>query len=85
MNSLEGCDFSLTRPSLRLILRRVRHRPFVLEHLSKITAVDPAAAGGTPKEVLGFVVGQAAEALPDVLAAGDGYHLPNPFFASRFT
>jgi hypothetical protein len=23
--------------------------------------------------------------LHDVLAAGDGYHLPHPFFASRFT
>jgi hypothetical protein len=32
----------IERLSLRPILRRVRQRPFVLEHLSKITAVDPA-------------------------------------------
>jgi hypothetical protein len=29
----------------------------VFEHLSEITAIDPAAAGGTSHEVFGFVLG----------------------------
>ena len=38
--------------SLRLVLRRMRQWPFVLEHLAKIAAVDPAAAGRAADEVL---------------------------------
>ena len=49
-----GCrlfEFRIERLSLRLILRRVRQRPFVLEHLAEITTVDPAAAGRAPEEL----------------------------------
>jgi hypothetical protein len=38
--------------SLRTVLRRVRQGAFVLEHLSKIAAVDPAAAGRGNKNAL---------------------------------
>jgi hypothetical protein len=34
-----------------LILCRVRQRPFVLEHLAKIAAIDPAIAGRASDEV----------------------------------
>src|ERR1700704_27901 len=37
---------------LLLILCRVWQRPFVLEHLSKIAAVHPTAAGWAPDEVV---------------------------------
>jgi hypothetical protein len=33
--------FQTARLSFRLILRRMRQRPLVLEHLSKIAAVNP--------------------------------------------
>jgi hypothetical protein len=39
---------------LRLILRWVRERPFMLEHLAKITAVHPAATGWAFDEMLGL-------------------------------
>jgi hypothetical protein len=35
-----------------LILRRVRQRPFALEHLAEITAINPAAARRTFDEML---------------------------------
>jgi hypothetical protein len=63
----------------------VRQRPFVLEDLAEITAVDPAATRRAPNEMLGFVGGQVGEALPGVLAAEDGYHRSQSFSASRFT
>ena len=46
---------------MRLILRRVRQRPFVLEHLAEITAVDPAATGQTSEEMLGLVLRRIAD------------------------
>jgi hypothetical protein len=46
---------------LRLILRRVRQRPFVLEHLAEITAIDPAIAGGASDEMLGFALRRFAD------------------------
>jgi len=42
---------------LRLILRRVRQRPFVLEHLAEIAAIDPAIAGRALDVMLGLVLG----------------------------
>jgi hypothetical protein len=30
-------------------------RPFVLEHLAEIAAINPAAAGRAPDEVLGLI------------------------------
>jgi hypothetical protein len=41
---------------LRLILRRVQQPPFVLEHLAEIAALDPAAAGPAPDEMLSLVL-----------------------------
>ena len=69
--------------SLRLILRRMRHRAPVLEHLAQITAINPAVTGWATDEVVGLTRGWLAETLPDVLAAGD--HLPESSSASRFT
>jgi hypothetical protein len=43
------------RLSLRLIPWRVRQRPFVLEHLAEITAIEPAAVGRAADEMLGLV------------------------------
>ena len=54
--------FQIARLSLRLILRRVRQRPFMLEHLAEITAIDPAAAGRAPEEMLGLVLRRVANA-----------------------
>jgi hypothetical protein len=48
---------------LRLILRRVRQRPFMLEHLAEITTVDPAAAGRAPEEMLGLARWRIADTL----------------------
>jgi hypothetical protein len=35
----------------------------VIEHLAEITAVDPAAAGGAPDEMLGLVLRRTADML----------------------
>ena len=56
---------------MRLILRRVWQRPFVLEHLAEITAIDPAIAGRTSDEMVGLVLRGIAAELTDVLAARD--------------
>ncbi len=56
-------------PSLRLILRGVRQRPFVLEHLAEIAAIDPAIAGRAADEMVGLVCRRVAETLSDVFAA----------------
>jgi hypothetical protein len=56
-------DFKLRALSLRLILRRVRQRPFMLEHLAEITTVDPAAAGRAPEEMLGLARWRIADTL----------------------
>jgi len=60
---------------LRLILRRVWPRAFVLEHLSEITAIDPAAAGRAADEMIDLVLGRIADApdrLPEAAARGQG-------------
>jgi len=62
-NQNEPWALRTERLSLRLILRRVWQRPFVLEHLSKIAAVDPAAAGRAPEEMLGLARWRIADAL----------------------
>jgi hypothetical protein len=46
-------------------------RAFVLEHLAKITAVDPAAAGWTSEEMLGLARGPFAKPPSEGLAARD--------------
>ena len=56
-------------PSLRLILRGVRQRPFVLDHLAEIAAIDPAIAGRAAEEMVGLVCRRVAETLSDVFAA----------------
>jgi hypothetical protein len=55
---------------LRLILRRMRQRPFVLEHLSKIAAINPPAAGRAPNEMLGLIRGRLSDALAIVAFMG---------------
>jgi DNA-directed RNA polymerase subunit F len=61
---------------LRLILRRVRQRRFVIEHLRKIVAIDSTAARRTADEVLGLVPRRIAKRLADVLTARDHHFLP---------
>ena len=53
---------------LRLIPYRMRQRPFVLDHLTEITAIDPATTGRTPDEMLRFVLRRIANALAEVFA-----------------
>jgi hypothetical protein len=62
-------ELSLYALSLRMILRPARQRPFVLEHLSKIAAIDPSVAGKSPDEVLGLVRDWLADALAIVSPA----------------
>jgi hypothetical protein len=57
----------------------------VLEHLSKVTAINPAAACLASDEMLGLVLGWVAETLSKILAAGDFGHLPQSSSASRLT
>jgi hypothetical protein len=64
---LQGSPEPIDRPrhddiELAPILRRMRQRPFVLEHLSKIAAIDPPTAGRTEGEMLGLVRGRLPEA-----------------------
>src|SRR4051794_10268732 len=56
---------------LRLILRRMRQRAFVLEHLAEIAAVDPAAATRASDVMLGLVLGRHADWPADIGAPGD--------------
>jgi hypothetical protein len=44
-------------------------RAFVLEYASKITAVDPSAAGRTADEMLGLIRGRPSDALADIFPA----------------
>jgi hypothetical protein len=53
----------------------MRQRPFVLEHLSKIAAIDPPAAGWASSEVLGIVPGRFSDAPTAIFAAGKIDHL----------
>jgi hypothetical protein len=46
---------------LRLILRRMWQGAFVLEHVSKVTAIDPSAASRAPNEMLGLVLWRIAQ------------------------
>jgi hypothetical protein len=57
-----------------LILRGVWQRAFVLEHLSKIAAINPPAAGWASNEVLGLALGRIAETLSQIFAARDFDH-----------
>ena len=63
-------EFRIERPSLRLILRWVWERTFVLEHLAKITAIEPAAAGRKADEVFDLVLRRIAKRLPMYLPRG---------------
>jgi hypothetical protein len=65
------------RPSLRLILRRVRQRPFVLKDLAQITAINPAAAGRAFDKVLGLVFRPSAHELADIPATRRVDHRSN--------
>ena len=82
--------------SLRLILRRMWQRPLVLEHLTEITAVDPATTGRTSDEMLRFVLRWIANAFAEVFSARnighrgppvkrEGYPLAGVFPVTGFT
>ena len=58
-NQNEPWALRTERLSLRLILHRVRQRPFMLEH----STVDPAAAGRAPEEMLGLARWRIADTL----------------------
>ena len=61
---------------MRLIQRGVRQRPFVLEHLAEITAVDPAAAGlGTGRNVRPRPLEDRRHARLDICRAGSSAEL----------
>src|SRR5262252_123300 len=57
--------------SLRLILRRMRQRPFELKHLPKIALINPAVAHEAFHEVVAFVSHRLVNATADVFAAVD--------------
>jgi hypothetical protein len=46
-------------------------RPFVLEHLAEIAAIDPAAARRAPDVMLGLVLGWLADRPPEIGASWD--------------
>ena len=56
---------------MRLILRRVRQWPFVLEHLAEIAAVDPSATGWATDKMLGLALRRTADTLAKIFAAWD--------------
>jgi hypothetical protein len=56
------------------ILRRMRQRPFVLEHLAEIAAIDPATTGRTADEMLCVALGRVAHSSPEDGATVN--HLP---------
>ena len=66
--------FQTARPSLRLILRRMRQGTFVLEHLAEIAAINPAVAGRAFDEVLGVVIRRLAEAPTNISTARKADH-----------
>ena len=81
---------------MRLILRRVWQGSLVLEHLAKIAAVVPAAAGRASDEMLRFVLRWIANALAEVFSARnighrgppvkrEGYPLAGVFPVTGFT
>jgi hypothetical protein len=74
-NQNEPWALRTERLSLRLILRRVRQRPFVLEHLAEIAAIDPAIAGRAPDEVLGLALRGIAQKPPQKFATRNVCHL----------
>jgi hypothetical protein len=74
----------------------MRQRPFVLEHLAEITAIDPAATGWTSDEMLRFVLRWSADALAEAFSARnighrgpsvkrEGYPLAGVFPVTGFT
>jgi hypothetical protein len=55
---------------LRLILRRVRKRAYVIEHVTKVTAIDPPAAVAL-NEMLSFIRRLSTDALAEIFSAWD--------------
>ena len=88
-------EISNWAPVIRLILCRVRQWPLVLEHLTEITAVDPATTGRTSDEMLRFVLRWIANALAEVFFRAEhcsrgpvkreGYPLAGVFPVTGFT
>jgi hypothetical protein len=63
-------EFRIERPSLRSVLCRMWQWAFVLEHLAKITAINPAAAGCTFDEILCLALGLMATRRPKIVPRG---------------
>jgi hypothetical protein len=62
------------RALLSLIFSRVRQRPFVLEHLTKVAHIDPPVALRAADEMLGFILRRITDPFADVLTARDVTH-----------
>ena len=58
-----------TKFLVRPVLRRMRQRLLVLQHLAEVAHIHPGSAGGALDEVIGLSLGLAANALADDLAA----------------
>jgi hypothetical protein len=56
---------------MRHFLDRQIGRIIVLEHLAEITAIDPAAAGRAPDEMIDLAFGRIAHSSPDDGATGN--------------
>jgi len=56
----------------------MRQRPFVLEDLAEIAAVDPAAAARAPDVMIGFVLRLLTDWPAAIGASGDFRHVPSP-------
>jgi hypothetical protein len=58
-------------------------RPFVLEDLAEVAAVDPAAASRATDEMFGLVLRLIADTVPLIFAAREIHHVSAEFKASR--
>jgi hypothetical protein len=63
---------------LWLVFYWVGQRTFMLQHLSEVPTLDPAFAGRTANEVLGFVLRRIADAPAYVLASRDVGQFKSP-------
>jgi hypothetical protein len=61
----------------------MRWRAFVVEHLTKVTHVEPSAARWAAHDMVGLVRWLAVDPLADELAAWDVTHRASLFFMAR--
>jgi len=74
-NQNEPWALRTERLSFRLIMRRVRQRPFVLEHLAEIAAIGPAAEGGHRTKCSASPAGGSPTRSPRYLPRGSSAEL----------